>query len=80
MHEAIAWARQRSDEVYVQVGDVLYTASATKAAELPQWQEQTSISARTEVAAHEPWLDRTELDDPIDWDVVIAPSESPRLS
>jgi hypothetical protein len=77
--EAIAWGRARSSRVFMRTRDGFYTAGSAPTQDAP-WPENLDLSPRTDREEGLEWMDRTEDDDPIEWDVKVSPYVSPHTT
>jgi hypothetical protein len=72
LEEALAWARARADVVLVRPGDDgYYSAGPKRADEFPVWTSREQPPTRRRVAQLA-YMDRTEDDEPIDWECEIS--------
>jgi hypothetical protein len=81
VEEAIAWGRARSPRVFVATRDGgYYTAGSAVARNVLPWPENIDLSPRTDRKEGLEWMDRTEDDDPIEWDVSVGPYVPPHTT
>jgi hypothetical protein len=73
--EAIAWGRARSSRALMRTrDDVHYAAGTAVPREIPPWPENFDMKEGLE------WMDRTDADDPIEWDVRVSPYVPPHTA
>jgi hypothetical protein len=79
--EAIAWGRARSSRVMLRPRDDVHYAAGTAAPhEIPPWPENFDLTPRTDTKEGLEWMDRTDADDLIEWDVSVSPYVPPHTT
>ena len=79
--EAIAWGRARSSRVLIRPRDQVHYAAGTSVPhDIPPWPDDFDLTPRTDTKEGLEWMDRTEADDPMEWDISVSPYVPPHTT